>query len=208
MSLVEQSATNTLPKLLAPQHEERSAGSPACARRTAASGSPTPGATATRMCATSRWGWPRRASSAATSSPCSATTGPASTGRSWPRRRWAAWRCRSTRTSIASELAYVLEHAEVSVIVAEDQEQVDKVLSLAGELPRPAPRRLRGPARHERLQPRWSCSSFADVEAAGRAFAKEHPELFRARAGARPRRGHCAHRLHLGHHRAGRRACC
>ena len=37
--------------------------------------------------------------------------------------------------SIASELAYVLDHAEVSVVVAEDQEQVDKVLSLDGELP-------------------------------------------------------------------------
>jgi long-chain acyl-CoA synthetase len=37
--------------------------------------------------------------------------------------------------SIAKELAYVWNHAEVSVIVAEDQEQVDKVLSLRGELP-------------------------------------------------------------------------
>ena len=37
--------------------------------------------------------------------------------------------------AIASELVYVLDHAEVSVIVAEDQEQVDKILSLAGELP-------------------------------------------------------------------------
>ena len=37
--------------------------------------------------------------------------------------------------SIASELAYVLRHAEVSVVVAEDQEQVDKVLSLESELP-------------------------------------------------------------------------
>ena len=33
--------------------------------------------------------------------------------------------------SIASELVYVLEHADVSVVVAEDQEQVDKVLSVA-----------------------------------------------------------------------------
>ena len=32
--------------------------------------------------------------------------------------------------SIARELVYVLNHAEVSVIVAEDQEQVDKILSL------------------------------------------------------------------------------
>ncbi|MGE0660751.1 MAG: AMP-binding protein [Reyranellaceae bacterium] len=37
--------------------------------------------------------------------------------------------------SIASELVYVLNHAEVAVIVAEDQEQVDKVLSLRDQLP-------------------------------------------------------------------------
>jgi long-chain acyl-CoA synthetase len=38
--------------------------------------------------------------------------------------------------SIASELVYVLSHAETSVIVAEDQEQVDKALSLKDKLPR------------------------------------------------------------------------
>ncbi len=37
--------------------------------------------------------------------------------------------------SIASELVFVLNHAEISVVVAEDQEQVDKVLSLRAELP-------------------------------------------------------------------------
>ncbi len=37
--------------------------------------------------------------------------------------------------AIASELVYVLNHAEVSVIVAEDQEQVDKILSLREQLP-------------------------------------------------------------------------
>jgi long-chain acyl-CoA synthetase len=37
--------------------------------------------------------------------------------------------------SIASELVYVLNHAEVTVIVAEDQEQVDKILSLKEKLP-------------------------------------------------------------------------
>src|SRR5467141_4973240 len=36
--------------------------------------------------------------------------------------------------SIASELVFVLNHAEVSVVVAEDQEQVDKILSLRAEL--------------------------------------------------------------------------
>jgi len=37
--------------------------------------------------------------------------------------------------AIASELAYVLDHAEVSVVIAEDQEQVDKVLSVRDRLP-------------------------------------------------------------------------
>jgi len=37
--------------------------------------------------------------------------------------------------SIAKELAYVWSHAEVSVIVAEDQEQVDKIVALRPELP-------------------------------------------------------------------------
>ena len=39
--------------------------------------------------------------------------------------------------SIAKELAFVWNHAEVAVIVAEDQEQVDKILGPA----RPAARR-------------------------------------------------------------------
>ena len=38
--------------------------------------------------------------------------------------------------SVADEMAYVLEHAEVKFAVVEDQEQVDKVLSVAERLPR------------------------------------------------------------------------
>ena len=37
--------------------------------------------------------------------------------------------------AIATELAFVLDHAEVSIVVAEDQEQVDKILSLRQSLP-------------------------------------------------------------------------
>src|SRR5512139_3937978 len=36
--------------------------------------------------------------------------------------------------AIARDLAFVLDHAEVSVVVAEDQEQVDKILALEREL--------------------------------------------------------------------------
>ncbi len=76
--------------------------------------------------------------------------------------------------AIASELAYVLDHAEISVVVAEDQEQVDKILSLKDRLP------------HLKLlvydDPRGLLNyddpllkSFEVVQAEGRAFGAAHP---------------------------------
>ena len=75
---------------------------------------------------------------------------------------------------IASELVFVLNHAEVSVVVAEDQEQVDKILSLRAELPHlelvvyDDPKGLR----------HYSSSglkSFAEMQAAGREFGAANP---------------------------------
>src|SRR5260221_9642025 len=81
--------------------------------------------------------------------------------------------------SIASELVYVLNHAETSVIVAEDQEQVDKAMSLKDKLPN-----LRWIVFDE---PRglWSYDdamlrSFESVLEAGRAFAKANPDFYAA----------------------------
>jgi long-chain acyl-CoA synthetase len=79
--------------------------------------------------------------------------------------------------SIASELVYVLNHAEVSIIVAEDQEQVDKILSLKDQLPT---------LRHIVYDdPRGMTSykdgfllSFEEVEKRGREFAQQHPQYF------------------------------
>ena len=79
--------------------------------------------------------------------------------------------------SIAKELAFVWNHAEVSVILAEDQEQVDKVLALRAELPAlrvviyDDPRGLAG-YRHDWLK------SYQEVQEAGRAFGAEHPGFF------------------------------
>jgi long-chain acyl-CoA synthetase len=81
--------------------------------------------------------------------------------------------------SIAKELAFVWNHAEVGVIVAEDQEQVDKVVGLRGELPAlrvviyDDPRGMLG-YKHEWLK------SFQDVQEAGRRFGAEHPGYFEA----------------------------
>jgi long-chain acyl-CoA synthetase len=38
--------------------------------------------------------------------------------------------------SVADEMAYVLEHAEASIAIVEDQEQVDKLLSISDRLPK------------------------------------------------------------------------
>jgi long-chain acyl-CoA synthetase len=79
--------------------------------------------------------------------------------------------------SIASELSYVLGDAEVSVVVAEDQEQVDKILSIAGELPSlrllvyEDPRGMSG-YEHPLLK------SFMELEQIGGTFAKDHPDYF------------------------------
>src|SRR5437870_3102844 len=79
--------------------------------------------------------------------------------------------------SIAKELAYVWNHAEVSVIIAEDQEQVDKVVALKAELPMVRlvvyddPRGLSG-SKQEWLK------SYQDVQELGRKFVAEHPGYF------------------------------
>lgn len=81
--------------------------------------------------------------------------------------------------SIAAELVYVLNHAETSVIVAEDQEQVDKALSLKDKLPNlrlivfDDPRGL------------WSYDDpilrpFESVLDAGREFASANPDFYAA----------------------------
>lgn len=74
--------------------------------------------------------------------------------------------------SIASELAYVFAHAEVSVIVAEDQEQVDKVLSLKDQLPSLKLLVYDDP-RGMRHYDSPLLRSFEEVQAAGRTFGFE-----------------------------------
>jgi len=81
--------------------------------------------------------------------------------------------------SIAKELVYVLDHAEVSVVVCEDQEQVDKIVALRDQLPRirlivyDDPRGMV----HYKAE---GLKSFADVQALGREHAAKHPGAFEA----------------------------
>jgi long-chain acyl-CoA synthetase len=79
--------------------------------------------------------------------------------------------------SIAKELAYVWDHAGVSVIVAEDQEQVDKVLVLRDQLPRLRHVIYDDPRGMSRYRFDW-LKSFEEVQALGREFGREHPGYF------------------------------
>jgi long-chain acyl-CoA synthetase len=79
--------------------------------------------------------------------------------------------------AIASELAYVLDHAETSVVVAEDQEQVDKILALRDSLPHLRHLVYDDP-RGLRTYDEPILSSFESVQAQGRDFAATHPDFF------------------------------
>src|SRR5216684_8175320 len=76
--------------------------------------------------------------------------------------------------SIATELVFVLNHAEISVVVAEDQEQVDKILSLKDSLPH-LELVVYDDARGLRHYATAVLKSFDELQATGREFAVSHP---------------------------------
>ena len=81
--------------------------------------------------------------------------------------------------SIAKELAFVWNHADVSVIVAEDQEQVDKVQALKDQLPAVRHVVYDDPRGLNQYRFDW-LRSFAEVEELGREFGRTHPGFFEA----------------------------
>ena len=82
-------------------------------------------------------------------------------------------------TSPTPEVAYVLEHADVQIVVCEDQEQSDKVLAALADLPRllkivvVETKGLRTTAAEHRDR----LVSFEELEALGREHEREHPTL-------------------------------
>jgi long-chain acyl-CoA synthetase len=76
--------------------------------------------------------------------------------------------------AIATELAFVLDHAETSVIVAEDQEQVDKILSLRDQLPH-LKLIVYDDQRGLRNYDEPILKSFDAMQSAGREFGATHP---------------------------------
>ncbi|MBW7852564.1 MAG: AMP-binding protein [Rhodospirillales bacterium] len=79
-------------------------------------------------------------------------------------------------TSPANEVAYVLGHAEVELVVCEDQEQTDKVLDSLDALTR-VKRIIVIDPKGLRHYPKDRIVTFDEVEAMGAAFEAGHPGL-------------------------------
>ncbi|HET8539478.1 MAG TPA: long-chain fatty acid--CoA ligase [Anaeromyxobacter sp.] len=76
-----------------------------------------------------------------------------------------------------TEVAYVIDHCDASVVVAEDQEQVDKILEMLEKLPKVRHVVYTDP-RGLRKYDHPALLSFEAVEEIGRNLAKEKPGLY------------------------------
>jgi long-chain acyl-CoA synthetase len=81
--------------------------------------------------------------------------------------------------AIATEIRYVIDHSDAKVVLAEDQEQVDKVLEMRDKLPKVQCVIYDDPKgmRHYSFP---FLLSFAQVQEQGRAFGRAHPGYFEA----------------------------
>lgn len=79
--------------------------------------------------------------------------------------------------SVAEELQYVLDHAEARFAIAENQEQVDKILEIKDRCPK-LEQILFNDSRGMRHYRHDFLQSYADVQAKGREFDKAHPDHY------------------------------
>jgi long-chain acyl-CoA synthetase len=81
--------------------------------------------------------------------------------------------------AISRELEYVIDHADATMVLAEDQEQVDKVLEIKDRLPR-VRRVIYDDPKGLRHYTDAALISFLAVQERGRQLDKVRPELFEA----------------------------
>lgn len=104
-----------------------------------------------------------------------------------PRLYWSILGCQSLNAipipiysdSVADEIAYILEHAEVNFAIVEDQEQVDKILSIAERVPS-IERIIYDDARGLRDYDHTTLHSFEWVQEQGRTIQKENADTSKA----------------------------
>jgi long-chain acyl-CoA synthetase len=79
--------------------------------------------------------------------------------------------------AVAEELQYVLDHAEICYVLAEDQEQVDKILEVQDRLPALA-EIYYDDERGMRNYGHGHVTNFASLQEEGREYDKAHPGFF------------------------------
>ncbi len=79
--------------------------------------------------------------------------------------------------AVAEELQYVLEHAEASFVLAEDQEQVDKVIEVHDRCPQ-LTQVIFDDSRGMRNYDRSQLQDFDTVQKQGRDFAAQNPDFY------------------------------
>ena len=80
--------------------------------------------------------------------------------------------------SILSEVAYIIDHSEATMIVAEDQEQVDNILDLKDQLPRIKKIIYTDPKGLWDYEETDLLVEFVEIERRGRQMHDKDPELF------------------------------
>ena len=85
--------------------------------------------------------------------------------------------------SISRQLAYVVDHSDAAMVLAEDQEQVDKLLELKDGLPKVRRVIYDDPKGMRHYDDPW-LTSFTAVQEQGRATARQQPRLFDEHAAA------------------------
>ena len=79
--------------------------------------------------------------------------------------------------AISRELQYVIDHADATLVLAEDQEQVDKVLEIRDHLPK-VRRIIYDDPKGMRHYTDRALMRFTEVQAQGQELDKKRPELF------------------------------
>jgi len=79
--------------------------------------------------------------------------------------------------SLAKEMAYVIDHADATFLVVEDQEQVDKILEVRDQIPKVRRLIYYDPKGLRTYTDPWLLY-FPDVLAMGREYGRQHPGLF------------------------------
>ncbi|UCG38202.1 MAG: AMP-binding protein [bacterium] len=80
--------------------------------------------------------------------------------------------------STSKEVGYIIDHSDAKFVVAEDQEQVDKILQLRDSIPKVQKVIFTDPKGMRSYRDEW-LMDFREVEALGRDLDNRNPELFK-----------------------------